>query len=216
MSFNLIIILFASWLVSTASVDPAQSSSLGAPGCGPASIKFEVNTDPEQHAVPNPEPEKALVVFLQDDAQFNSTPRPTARFGVDGTWVGATHANSYFYVSVEPGEHHLCTSWQSRVVLTRHSRSIAAAHLTAQAGKTYYFRAQDRVITDFRGTAVSDPEVKLESLDSDEAAVLLRSFVLIRSHAKKRLTVNDNSDCATSTLVVVESTAHLANKITHN
>jgi len=79
MSFNLIIILFASWLVSTASVDPAQSSSLGAPGCGPASIKFEVNTDPEQHAVPNPEPEKALVAFLQDDTQFNSTPRPTTQ-----------------------------------------------------------------------------------------------------------------------------------------
>jgi Protein of unknown function (DUF2846) len=185
MSASLIVLLYASWLASIGLVDPMQSSSLGAPGCGPASIKFEVNTVREQHAVPNPEPGKALVVFLQDDAKFNSTPRPTARFGIDGTWVGATHANSYFYLSVDPGEHHLCTSWQSRVILTRHSRSTAAAHFTAQAGETYYFRARDEVMTDFHGAAVSDPEVKLESLDSDEATVLLSSFALSRSHSNK-------------------------------
>ena len=185
MSASLIILLFASWLVHPALADPAQSGSLGAPGCGPASIKFDVETDRDQHTVPNPEAGKALVVFLQDDAQFNSTPRPTARFGVDGTWVGATHANSYFYFSVDPGDHHLCTSWQSRVVLTRPSRSTAAAQFTAEAGKTYYFRALDKVISDSRGVAVSNPEVKLEPLDSDEAMVLLRSFALSRSHPNK-------------------------------
>ena len=188
MSASLIILLFASWLVSPAAAlagPETQSNSLGAPGCGPASIKFDVETDHNQHAVPNPEAGKALFVFLQDDAQFNSTPRPTARFGVDGTWVGATHANSYFYVPVDPGEHHLCASWQSRVILTRHSRSTAAARFTAEAGKTYYFRARDKVITDFSGAAVSDPEVKLEPLDSDEAMVLLRSFALSQSHPSK-------------------------------
>src|SRR5579862_4400080 len=184
MKLSLIILLFASWLVSIASADP-QSSSSDEPGCGPAAIKFQVHTDRNQHAVPNPQPEKALVVFLQDDAQFNSTPKPTARFGVDGTWVGATHANSYFYVFLDPGEHHLCTSWQSRVVLTRPARSTAAAHFTAEAGKTYYFRARDSVTSDFNGAAVSNPEVKLEPLDSDEAKVLLNSFVLSQSHAKK-------------------------------
>jgi hypothetical protein len=182
---SLSMLLFTSWLFSTTPANPTQSSSLGAPGCGPAHIKFEVNTDREQHGVPNPEPGKALVVFLQDDSQFNSKPRPTARFGVDGTWAGATHANSYFYVAVDPGEHHLCTSWQSRVVLTRPSRSTSAAHFTAQAGEIYYFRAQDRVISDFNGAAVSDPEVKLEPLDPDEAMVLLKSFALSRSHANK-------------------------------
>jgi hypothetical protein len=185
MSASLVILLFASWLVPTALVDPPQSGSLGAPGCGPASIKFDVETDRNQHTVPNPEAGKALVVFLQDDAQFDSTPRPTSRFGVDGTWVGATHANSYLYVSVDPGDHHLCASWQSRVILTRHSRSTAAAQFTAEAGKTYYFRALDTVITDFRGAAVSDPEVILEPVDSDEAMVLLRSFALSRSHPNK-------------------------------
>src|SRR5579862_225698 len=102
MRFSLVILLFASFVGSTASADP-QSSSLDAPGCGPAATKFGVHTEREPNAVPNPQPEKALVVFLQDDAQFNSTPKPTARFGVDGTWVGATHANSYFYVFVDPG-----------------------------------------------------------------------------------------------------------------
>jgi hypothetical protein len=186
MSASLIILLFASWLVptTTASVDP-QSGSLGAPGCGPADVKFDVKTDSDQHTAPNPEPGKALVVFLQDDEQFNSKPRPTTRFGVDGAWVGATHANSYFYVSVDPGEHHLCASWQSRVILARPARPTAAAHFTAEAGKTYYFRARDKVITDFQGPAVSNPEVILEPVDSDEAMVLLRSFALSRSHPNK-------------------------------
>jgi hypothetical protein len=101
MSFNLIIILLASWLVSTASVDPAQSSSLGAPGCGPASIKLEVNTDPEQHAVPNPEPEKALVVFLHDGTQFNSTPRPTTQDHLRAApWILASYTLPAVVVAV--------------------------------------------------------------------------------------------------------------------
>jgi hypothetical protein len=62
---------------------------------------------------------------------------------------------------------------------------MAAAHFIAQVGKTYYFRARDTVVTDFHGTAVSDPEVKLEPLDSDEAMVVLGSFAFSRSHANK-------------------------------
>jgi hypothetical protein len=135
-----------------------------------------VNTDAEQHSVPSPEAGKALVVFLQDDFEFNSTPKPTTRFGVDGIWVGATHANSYFYVPVDPGEHHLCASWQSSVTVVA-ARSMAAAHFTAQARKTYYFRARDMLI-------VPHPEVELKPLDSDEAMVLLTLFAFSRSHPK--------------------------------
>ena len=108
MSASLIILLFASWLVPPAAAlagPETQSNSLGAPGCGPASIKFDVETDRNQHAAPNPEPGKALLVLLQDDSRFGAKPRPTTRFGLDGAWVGATHANSYFYVPIDPGAH---------------------------------------------------------------------------------------------------------------
>lgn len=196
MTAGLVILLFASSLVpsstsslvrpSTAPLVPATpANSLGAPGCGPADVQFDVKTGGTQHATPVPEAGKALLVFLQDDAKFGSRPRPTTRFGMDGTWVGATHSNSYFYVSIDPGEHHLCANWQSRVVLLGATRSTAAAHFTAEAGKAYYFRARDIAITDHSGAVVSEPEVKLEPVDSDEALVLINSFALSESRAKK-------------------------------
>lgn len=154
----------------------AQDNSLGAPGCGPSAVKLEVKTQAKPRSNPDPAAGKALIFFLQDDVKFGSRPRPTTRFGIDGTWVGATQANSYFFVEVDPGEHHLCANWQNRVSLITPTRSTAAAHFTAEAGKAYYFRALDVAITDHSGALVSEPEVKLEPLDSDEAAVLMNSF----------------------------------------
>lgn len=98
MTPSLVILLFASVVAS-----PKQANSLGAPGCGPYDVQFDVKTAENKNALPAPESGKALVVFLQDDARFGSRPRPTTRFGIDGAWVGATHSNSYFYVSVDPG-----------------------------------------------------------------------------------------------------------------
>jgi hypothetical protein len=48
---------------------------------------------------------KAIVYFLQDDLKYGARPRPTTRFAIDGNWFRATHANSFFYVSVDPGDH---------------------------------------------------------------------------------------------------------------
>lgn len=180
MTASVVVLLFASAFGSS-----TQANSLGAPGCGPADVQFDVKTDGANHAAPAPEPGKALIVFLQDDGKFGSRPRPTTRFGIDGNWVGATHANSFLYVSIDPGEHHLCANWQNRVVLIGPTRSTAAAHFTAEAGQTYYFRARDVAITDHGGAVVSEPEVKLEPVDSDEALVLMNSFASSASHAKK-------------------------------
>jgi hypothetical protein len=103
-----------------------------APGCGDTSIKFDVKTSRSEHPVVKPDSGKALVYFLQDDAYFQSTPKPTTRFGLNGNWVGATQSNAYFYVSIDPGEQHLCARWQSFVGFTTGPKS-AAAHFTAEA-----------------------------------------------------------------------------------
>jgi len=169
------VVLLLAWTAISAMETYAQT----APGCGQTDVKFEVQNEGRQHAMPSPEPAKALIFFLQDDARFNSIPRPTTRFGIDGVWVGATHANSYFYVSVDPGEHPLCANWQSCVVLTR-SRPIAATHITAEAGKAYYFRAKD-----LESTERPPAEVVFEPVNSDEALVLMSSFDFNTSHPKK-------------------------------
>lgn len=167
---------------------PRQASAQMGPGCGAANIKFDVQTTKRPDATPSLDSGKALVFFLQDDAKYNAMPRPTTRFGIDGAWVGATHANSYFYVSVDPGKHHVCANWQSDVTPFQfgvRKRSTAAAHFTAEAGKSYYFRAQDIVFTDHTGAIKSEPEVKLTPVDSDEAQVLINSFSFSLSHQQK-------------------------------
>jgi hypothetical protein len=85
------------------------SSSAGTPGCGDPKIKFDVKTR-NSGSVAKPDPGKATVYFIEDDKNFNSIPKPTTRLGIDGEWAGATHGNSYFSVSVNPGVHHLCAS----------------------------------------------------------------------------------------------------------
>ena len=148
-----------------------------APGCGDVDTKFDVSTKNSQ-IMAAPEHGKALVYFLQDDIYFASHPRPTTRFGIDGKWIGATHADSYFYISVDPGEHHLCSQWQSFVGLGIGMRT-AAAHFTADAGGVYFFVAHDRYNRE------SPAETTLVPMDSDEAQLLMRTFALASSHPKK-------------------------------
>lgn len=183
MRLSLIVPLLAASMLYSPSL-MAQSG----PGCGPANIKFDVSTTKSHRPSPAPETGKALVFFLQDDLKDSAGPRPTTRFAIDGTWVGATHANSYFYAYVDPGEHHVCANWQSFHTFGTYfgpKRSTAAAHFTAEAGKSYYFRAQDFVFTDHTGAIKSEPEVLLSPLDSDEAQVIMNSFAFSSFRQKK-------------------------------
>jgi len=82
-----------------------------------------------------PEPGKALVYVIQDDTLWQAHPRPSTIVGLDGHWVGATRANSYFYLSTGPGDHNVCVQWQSTLIVAMHSRASsrsAAIHLTVQ------------------------------------------------------------------------------------
>jgi hypothetical protein len=160
----------------------AQSSTAVngvAPGCGTVDTKFEVKPDKGQDASAQPAAGKALVYFIEDDTQFGSFPKPTTRAGVDGTWVGATHGNSFIYFSVDPGEHHLCANWQAAIIVTE-GRQAAAAHFTAEAGGVYYFRVSNTWVR-----SVGDAAMDLEPLDSDEGQLLVRRYSLVNSHAKK-------------------------------
>jgi hypothetical protein len=109
-------VLFSLSLFFLAATTLAQNRSTApAPGCSTTFIKFDVKTDKSQHPVMQPESGKAIVYFVEDDTEFQSTPKPTTRTGMDGTWAGANHGNCYFYSSVDPGEHHLCANWQSGI-----------------------------------------------------------------------------------------------------
>jgi hypothetical protein len=177
MKTALIILLFASSVFAQGA--PSATGTAAAPGCGPADFKFEVKSSDSSHPVTQPEAGEALIYFLQDDKVFESHPRPTVKWGIDGTWVGATQSNTYFYISVDPGAHHLCSEWQTAAIVTA-GHQASAAHFTAEAGQVYYFRAQDFFLKD-TGAA----HVKLNPVDSDEAQLLMTKFGFSTSQPKK-------------------------------
>jgi hypothetical protein len=165
-------------LAATAFAQNASTGTAVALGCGTVDIKFNVKTDSSQHPAAQPEPGKAVIYFVEDDTQFQSRPLPVTRIGLDGTWVGANHGNSYFYLAVDPGEHHLCANWQSFVGVGAHHQS-AAAHFTAEAGRSYYFTVKNTWLRE-----VMIMKIALEPLDSDEGQLLASRFAFSSSRAK--------------------------------
>ena len=161
--------------------DDSAAKAVEAAGCGPADVKFEVKTDKKQHPTAQPEAGKALVYVIgdtwSDHAAVHIGTAP-ARFGIDGKWVGANGYRSYFFFSVEPGDHRLCTNFQApleRVV----KASTTATSFTAEAGKSYYFRT----ITPEAGS--SDGPIEIVPVDPAEAQVLMASTAFSTFQLKK-------------------------------
>jgi hypothetical protein len=125
--------LFAAALPAIAQDQAAAART--AAGCGPSSVLFDVKTNDSQHPVAQPEDGKALVYFLVDYVGA-----PTMRLGLDGKWVGANDGKSYFFFTADPGEHNVCTEWQSSTFKKSSERIGEALHVTFEAGKTYYVR----------------------------------------------------------------------------
>ena len=98
---------------------------------------------------------------------------PTTKMGMDGRWLGANHGDSYFYVSVEPGEHHMCADLQTSLYEDR----TEFAHFRAEAGKVYYYRT--RLVM-----SRSVELLELDPIDSDQGRYLIESFPLSVSKPK--------------------------------
>jgi hypothetical protein len=150
--------------------EKAQADALAAAGCGPSEAHFDVKTDKNQHPSGHLQPGKALVYVFEEDTSGGA---PTTRVGLDGKWMGANQVQSYFFFSVDPGEHRLCTNWQEKYAAF--ARLGSALSFTAEAGKTYYFRT---MITTIYG-------VRLEPLDSAEGQFLISADALSTSHSSK-------------------------------
>jgi len=104
----------------------AAAPNIETAACGPLNEKLEVKIDRSQHPTPAPPEGKALVYVVNQEVHDN--------IGLDGKWAGANERGTYFFVAVDPGEHHLC------VYATYHGASWLSLHsLQAKAGDTYYF-----------------------------------------------------------------------------
>jgi hypothetical protein len=154
-------------LPSTGQDQPADLRS--AAGCGPSQTQFDVKTDKHQHAVMHPEPGKALVYVIVEerrDPHEQQIGDITTRVGLDGNWAGANHGQSYISIAADPGAHRLCTDWQSR--LKAEQKLSAAADLVAEAGKTYYYRAEVTI-----PWADHAANLRLDTVDGAEGLLLV-------------------------------------------
>jgi Protein of unknown function (DUF2846) len=163
----LIMLLAASAL---AQLPPVASTA----SCGHSDVSFKVKLDESPHALAQPEPGTARVYFFHDAGTNSTLGYPTVKLAIDGAWVGANHGNSYFSVSVEPGEHHVCVTLQSSLVAQR----VELAHFTADAGGVYYFRTQ---LVMSRSVEL----LELDPIDSDQGKYLIALFPLSISSRKK-------------------------------
>jgi hypothetical protein len=169
--------LFAVVLLSLPALAADQAPAAAVTtACGADSAKFKVRSS-EAKPAPQPEPGKALVYVVEEFGRpQNEIGRPTTRVGVDGSWVGANRGTSYLSFSVDPGEHHLCTDWQSVPPWLRVAPSLAS--LTAEAGETYYFRAR---ILEHPGFFTLD----LDPVNTDEGRMLVDTSPLSDYRPKK-------------------------------
>ena len=177
MKAALVVILFA---VSAFAQNQAEPNQPAEAACGPATTHFDTRSASKQ-ALVQPEAGKSQVYVIEVfDKVVGEISRPTLRVGLDGAWMGAGKGNSYVTFPVDPGEHHLCTNWQSR--LKRLSREAAFIAFTAEAGKNYYFRAR---ITEHGGSSgASTFSLDLDPVDPDEGKYLVASSDFVVSHRK--------------------------------
>jgi len=143
--------------------------------CGDLSADVAVNLDKKIHDLVAPQPDKALVYFIQESGPGFNWGHPTTEVGIDGKWIGANKRNSYFSFFVAPGEHHLCTGLQSSSL----PWAIELGHFTAEAGKVYYFRTRMSWGRD------APQYLSVEPVDSDQAEYLIESFPLAKLRVAK-------------------------------
>jgi hypothetical protein len=151
-------------------------------GCGSSKAGWDVKTVKDHPPSPKLQDGKALVYVVQtiwrQPGIVIGSDKATTRVGVDGTWIGANHGDSYIFFPVDPGEHNICTDWQSTFCVR--SGLASAVDLNAEAGAIYYFRVKVRDASQYR-----PGEVKIEPIDKAEARLLLGSSSFSTSHAKK-------------------------------
>ncbi|HYX70190.1 MAG TPA: hypothetical protein VE825_13720 [Terriglobales bacterium] len=146
--------------------DEAAVARLTQAACGPHETQLDVKVDKARHSMGTAEPGKALVYVIEQE-KHRGVKAVTTRVGLDGAWIGANRGDSYFFFSVEPGEHHLCADW--RVGVAGGDDQVALASFTAEVGKVYYFRVRTM------GAEYMGNILDLDPINSDEGQFLVAS-----------------------------------------
>jgi len=133
--------------------------------CGPQDATFEVMPDDSRHPTLPPESNKAVIYVVEKATGV-------MRFGADGKWLGASKPGTYFFASLDPGEHHLCVTGHLPLW-----KGVSLHALDAKAGETYYF-----FVHVVAGGGYD--ELMLSQVDPDQGKELVARAKFSESHPK--------------------------------
>jgi hypothetical protein len=163
--FAIILLSCAALAQNDAAIDKAKSA------CGPGRVHFDVEATDYTQSIAQPASGKALVYVIAEG-------QITARIGLNGGWAGAVEGDSHLSFPVDPGEQHVCASWQS--IFLKENKVVALSSFTAEAGKVYYFRVR-ATIQGNNAPALLD----MEPINSDQGSYMVLKSKISESHAKK-------------------------------
>jgi hypothetical protein len=132
--------------------------------CGPKQTRFDV-ADPDwylaRHYKPSTPAGKATIYFIQqlEISEVN--------IGIDGAWVGANRASTWFPAAIDPGKHHICE-------YNPYFDALKLVDIDAQPGKSYYL--------------VLYYPMSLESIDAQEGSRLIFKTGISHFQEKKKAT----------------------------
>ncbi|MGB7207222.1 MAG: DUF2846 domain-containing protein [Pyrinomonadaceae bacterium] len=95
--------------------------------CGTESVNYKPTTDKKQHPIPDAPADKAMIYVMRTTILGYKI---HSKLAVDGKWMGVNRGKTYFFFTLDPGEHFFCSEAENQDYLA----------LTVEAGKTYYLK----------------------------------------------------------------------------
>ncbi len=123
----MLVVFFSTQAFGQDSKDAKKELRLKA--CGTTEVNYKASTDKVNHPTPEAPTDKALIYVMRPTMigyKINS------KLAVDGEWKGVNRGKTYFFFTLEPGEHYFCSESENQDYLK----------LFVEAGKTYYLQQQ--------------------------------------------------------------------------
>lgn len=108
-------------------LEKEKKIELRAKACGTESVNYKASTDKKQHPAPEAPVDKALIYVMRTTILGYKI---HSKLAVDGKWMGVNRGKTYFFFTLDPGEHFFCSEAENQDYLA----------LTVEAGKTYYLK----------------------------------------------------------------------------
>jgi len=106
-----------------------DQAALRLKACGTEKIDYDAETKKDQHPTPEAPTDKALVYVMRTTIIGYKI---HSKLAVDGKWMGTNRGKTYFFFTLDPGEHNFCSESENQDAVT----------MFVEPGKTYYLQQQ--------------------------------------------------------------------------